>query len=52
MPSPHLLLGRIVKPWGLKGEVRLKPYADSTAIAAGLAAVQIGPAGGDLAWYT
>jgi 16S rRNA processing protein RimM len=52
MPSPHLLLGRIVKPWGLKGEVRLKPYADSAAIAAGLAAVQIGPAGGDLAWYT
>ena len=41
-----------MKPWGLKGEVRVKPYTDSTAIAAGLAAVQIGQAGGDLAWYT
>ncbi len=51
MPSPYLLLGRAVKAWGLEGEIKVEPYADSMVIAPGLAAVHIGPAGGDLAWY-
>ena len=51
MPSPFLALGRAVKAWGLEGEIKVEPYADFVAIAAGLGAVHIGPAGDDPAWY-
>ncbi len=51
MPSAHLLLGRALKAWGLKGEIKVEPYADGMAIATGLAGVYIGPVGGALARY-
>ena len=51
MPSPYLVLGRAVKAWGLKGEVKVQPSADSIAIVAGSATVYLRGAGGDLAEY-
>src|SRR5574337_2124088 len=51
MPSPYLVLGRTVKAWGLKGEVKVQPFADSIAIAAGSATVYLRGAAGDLAEY-
>ena len=51
MPSPYLQLGSAVKPWGLKGEVKVEPYADSMTFAAGLPSVYLRIAGGDLARY-
>jgi 16S rRNA processing protein RimM len=51
MPSPYLVLGRAVKTWGLKGEVKVQPYADSIAIAAGSATVCLRGTGGDLTEY-
>src|SRR5574337_1640693 len=51
MPSSHLVLGRTVKAWGLKGEVKVQPFADSIAIAAGSATVYLRGAVGDLAEY-
>ena len=51
MPSPYLVLGRAVKAWGLKGEVKVQPSADSIAIAVGSASVYLRGAGGDLAEY-
>jgi len=51
MPSPYLLLGRGVKAWGLAGEIKVEPYADSIAITAELVGVYVGPDGGNLAWY-
>lgn len=52
MSSPYLLLGRAVKAWGLEGEIKVEPYADSIAIAEGLATVDIRLAGGDVAGYS
>jgi 16S rRNA processing protein RimM len=49
MPSPYLVLGRAVKAWGLKGEVKVQPSADS--IVAGSATVYLRGAGGDLSEY-
>jgi 16S rRNA processing protein RimM len=51
MPSPYLVLGRTAKAWGLKGEVKVQPSADSIAIAAGSATVYLRGAGGDLTEY-
>ncbi|TAL41345.1 MAG: 16S rRNA processing protein RimM [Methylovulum sp.] len=51
MPSSHLVLGRTVKAWGLKGEVKVQPYADSIAIAAGSATVYLRGAVDDLVEY-
>ena len=51
MPPPYLVLGRTVKVWGLKGEVKVRPYADSIAIAAESAAVYLRGTGGDLVEY-
>lgn len=51
MPSPYLVLGRVVKAWGLKGELKVQPYADSIAIAAGSATVYLRGTRGDLAEY-
>ena len=51
MPSPYLQLGSAVKAWGLKGEVKVEPYADSMTFAAGLPSVYVTGAGGDLARY-
>src|SRR5574337_260959 len=51
MPSPYLVLGRAVKTWGLKGEVKVQPYADSIAIVAGSATGYLRGTGGDLAEY-
>ncbi len=51
MPSLYLLLGRALKAWGLAGEIKVEPYADTMAITAGLAGVYVGPVGGNLAWY-
>lgn len=47
----HLALGRIVKAWGLKGELKVHPYADSVAITAGSATVFLKGAGNDLTEY-
>jgi 16S rRNA processing protein RimM len=49
--APHLALGRIVRAWGLKGEVKVQPYADSIAIAAGSVTVSLRGAGSDLTEY-
>src|SRR5574337_953523 len=51
MMQPHLVLGRAVKAWGLKGELKVQPYADSIAIAAGSATVYLRGARGDLTEY-
>ena len=51
MPPPYLVLGRTVKVWGLKGEVKVQPCADSIAIVAESAAVYLRRAGGDLVEY-
>ena len=51
MPPPYLVLGRAVKAWGLKGEVKVQPSADSIAIVEGSAAVYLRRAGGDLVEY-
>ncbi|WP_337288373.1 ribosome maturation factor RimM [Candidatus Methylomirabilis sp.] len=51
MPVPYLVLGRAVKAWGLKGEVKVQPYADSIAIVAGSATVYLREAGSDLVEY-
>ncbi|MDE2483711.1 MAG: 16S rRNA processing protein RimM [candidate division NC10 bacterium] len=51
MAQPHLVLGRAVKAWGLKGELKVQPYADSIAIAAGSATVYLRGARGDLTEY-
>lgn len=51
MPSQYLMLGRAVKAWGLKGELKVQPYADSIAIAAGSATVYLRGTGGDLTEY-
>lgn len=49
---PYLVLGRTVKAWGLKGEMKVQPYADSSiAIAAGSATVYLRGTVGDLAEY-
>jgi 16S rRNA processing protein RimM len=51
MTRQHLVLGRAVKAWGLKGELKVQPYADSIAIAAGSATMYLRGAGGDLVEY-
>ncbi|MDE2059496.1 MAG: 16S rRNA processing protein RimM [candidate division NC10 bacterium] len=51
MALPHLVLGKTVKAWGLNGELKVQPYADSIAIAAGSATVYLRRAGGDLVEY-
>jgi 16S rRNA processing protein RimM len=49
--APHLALGKAVKAWGLKGELKVHPYADSITIAAGTATVFLRGAGSDLTEY-
>lgn len=49
--APHLALGRVVKAWGLNGEVKVQPYADSIVIAAGAATLYLKAATGDLVEY-
>jgi 16S rRNA processing protein RimM len=51
MALPYLVLGRVVKAWGLKGELKIEPYADSMAIAAGSATVYLERAGSALIEY-
>lgn len=51
MALPHLVLGRVVKAWGLKGELKVEPYADSIAIAAGSATVYLKGTGDGLVEY-
>jgi 16S rRNA processing protein RimM len=51
MPSAYLQLGRAVRPWGLRGEVKVVPYTDSVAFAAGLQSIYLEVTGGDLARY-
>lgn len=51
MPSPYLVLGRVVNAWGLKGDVKVRPHADSIEIVAGAAEVCLRRAGGDVALY-
>ena len=51
MALPHLVLGRIIKAWGLKGELKVQPCADSVAIAVGSATIYLREVGGDLAEY-
>ena len=51
MPSPYLQLGTVVRAWGLAGEVKVEPRADSLTLAAGLPSVYMRPPGGDLAPY-
>lgn len=52
MALPHLVLGRVVKAWGLKGELKVEPYADSVVLTAGSATVYLEVAGGGLIEYT
>jgi len=51
MPSSSLLVGRAVKAWGLAGDVKVEPCADSMAILEGVATVQVRRAAGDVTWY-
>jgi 16S rRNA processing protein RimM len=44
-------LGRAVKTWGLQGALKVEPYTDSFALAAGLSSIYLGIAGGELARY-
>ncbi len=48
MPPPYLILGRTVKTWGLKGEVKVQPDADSIAVVAGAETVYLRGIGGEL----
>ncbi len=49
--APYLALGRVVKSWGLKGEVKVQPYADSIVIAAEAGTLYLRAAKGDLVEY-
>lgn len=49
--AQHLVLGKAVKAWGLKGELKVQPYADSMAIAEGSSTVSLRGADGDLVEY-
>lgn len=51
MAEAHLALGRVAKAWGLKGELKVQPYADSIETAAGIVTLYLRRAGGDLAEY-
>lgn len=51
MPSSYLQLGTVVRAWGLEGEVKVDPCADSLTLAPGLRSVHVRPPGGDGAWY-
>jgi len=48
----HLVLGKISKAWGLKGELKVQSCADSIVMAAGLSTVCLKGAGSDLVEYT
>src|SRR5574337_73450 len=51
MALPHLALGKIVRAWGLKGELKVQPYAASIAIAARSATIHLRGEGGNLVEY-
>lgn len=50
MAEQHLALGKVVKAWGLKGELKVQPYADSIEMVAA-SPLYLKRAGGDLAEY-
>lgn len=52
MGLSHLVLGKISKAWGLKGELKVQSCADSIVMAAGLSTVCLKGAGSDLVEYT
>ncbi|MCZ7627437.1 MAG: hypothetical protein M5R38_18220 [Candidatus Methylomirabilis sp.] len=46
MAEQHLALGKVVKAWGLKGELKVQPYADSIEMVAEISPLYLKRAGG------